>query len=188
MNITVKTILALLLALMLGCSQNTASDQQISTADSIARPDSELSDAKIYLYNRGQVKTEILAKRIIKFVDLDSTMAYGVNIDIYDSTGKSTTQIVGDSGVIRETKGRVDIYGNVVVIADDSIRLESDYLYWLSATEKIQTDAFVKITIGKDMVVTGWGMEADQDLFPFRILNQVSGQVSGAEQKIDGQK
>jgi LPS export ABC transporter protein LptC len=151
-------------------------------------PDSELSDAKIYLYNRGQVKTEILAKKIFKFVDLDSTMAYGVDVDIYDSTGKATTQIVGDSGVIREGKGQVDIYGNVVVIADDSIRLESDYLYWLSATEKIQTDAFVKITIGEDMVVTGWGMEADQDLFPFRILNQVSGQVSGAEKKIEDNK
>ena len=188
MNITVKTISALLLTLMLGCSQSTTSDQQMSTTDSIARPDSELSDAKIYLYNRGQVKTEILAKRIIKFVKLDSTMAYGVMVDIYDSTGRSTTRIVGDSGVIREDKGRVDIYGNVVVIADDSIRLESDYLYWLSATEKIQTDAFVKITIGEDMAVTGWGMEAEQDLFPFRILNQVSGQVSGAEQKIEDNK
>ena len=188
MNTAIKTFSVLLLALILGCSQSTTSDQQIGTADSTSLPDSELSDAKIYLYNRGQVKTEILAQRILKFVDLDSTMAYGVDVDIYDSTGKSTTRIVGDSGVIRETKGRVDIYGNVVVIADDSIRLESDYLYWLSATEKIQTDAFVKITIGEDMVVTGWGMEADQDLFPFRILNQVSGQVSGTEQKLEGNK
>ena len=119
MNTAIKTFSVLLLALILGCSQSTTSDQQIGTADSTSLPDSELSDAKIYLYNRGQVKTEILAQRILKFVDLDSTMAYGVDVDIYDSTGKSTTRIVGDSGVIRETKGRVDIYGNVVVIADD---------------------------------------------------------------------
>jgi len=161
-----------------GCSsKQSASTDQSTPADSTSLPDSEVSGAKIYLYDRGQVTTEIVAEKIVKFQSIDSTMAYTLDIDIYDSTGQVTTQAISDSGIIRENSGKLYLFGNVVVITEDKSKLETDSLYWDSKTNKIQTDAFVKITKDED-VITGWGMEADQRLNRIRILNQVSGTIT----------
>lgn len=160
-----------------GCSsKQTASTGQSALTDSASRPDSEVSGARIYLYDKGRVTTEITAEKILKFTSLDSTMAYTLDIDICDSTGQVTTEVVGDSGIIRESTGELHIYGNVVVVTKDKSRLETDYLYWDSKSDKIKTDAFVRITKGED-VITGWGMEADQRLNRIKILNQVSGTI-----------
>lgn len=161
-----------------GCnSQQTASIDQSTPTDSISRPDSELSGAKIYLYDKGQVTAEIVAEKIVKFQSLDSTMAYVLDIDIYDSTGQVTTEVVGDSGIIRESAGNLHIYGNVVVATEDGRKLETDSLYWDSKTDQIKTDAFVKLTTGKN-IITGWGMKADKRLNGIKILNQVSGTIT----------
>jgi LPS export ABC transporter protein LptC len=161
-----------------GCGgEQTASTSQSASTDSIARPDTELSGARIYLYDKSRVTTEIVADKIVRFQAIDSTMAYKLDIDVYDSTGRVSTHVVGDSGIIRENTGRMHIYGHVVVINEDSSKLETDYLFWDSKTDRIQTDAFVKVTRGED-VMTGWGMEADQRLNHITILKQVSGTIT----------
>jgi len=179
MNSFVKTALLglLFLGLLVGCSgQEPSATDRPGVNDSASKPDTEVSGAKIYLYDRGRVTTEILSEKIIKFESNDSTMAYKLDIDVLDSTGQVSTQIVGDSGIIREATGQLYIYGNVVVITEDKSRLETDYLWWDSKADKIKTDAFVKIT-REDDVITGWGLEADEKLNSYKILNQVSGAV-----------
>ena len=174
--------MALLLA---GCSSDNRNLSNLPAgADSLARPDSEVSGARIYLYDKGQVTSEIYSAKIIKFEEKDSTAAYQLDIDIYDSTGNVSTRIVGDSGFIRETKGLLNIFGNVVVDTDDSTRLETEYLWWDSNTDRIKTDAFVRITRADD-VITGWGLDADNRLKDFRILSQVSGTITDPEKLQD---
>ena len=161
-----------------GCGkEQTASTDQAAPRDSTLQPDSEVSGARIYLYDRGRVTTEIVAEKIVKFEALDSTMAYTLNIDIYDSTGAATANIVGDSGIIREGTGNLSLYGNVVVITSDSSKLETEYLYWDSEVDSIKTDAFVRLTKGEN-VFTGWGLQADQQLHSTKILSRVSGTIA----------
>ena len=110
--------------------------------------------------------TEIVAEKIVKFEALDSTMAYTLDIDIYDSTGVATANIVGDSGIIREATGNLSLYGNVVVITTDSFKLETEYLYWDSEVDSIKTDVFVRLTKGED-IITGRSTAAlNQDSQP----------------------
>jgi LPS export ABC transporter protein LptC len=167
-----------LLSVLIGCS----GEQHISTAqntpvDSIAKPDTEMSQARIYLYDKNRVTAEIKADKILKFQAKDSTMAYVLDINVYDTTGQVSTHVVGDSGVIRENSGQLYIYGNVVVITEDQSKLETDSLYWDTRSDKIKTDAYVKITKGDD-VIAGWGMEADQRLNRIKILKQVTGTIT----------
>jgi len=152
--------------------------------DSSSLPDSEVSGARVYLYDRGQVTTEIIADKIVKFESLDSTMAYTLDIDILDSTGAVTTDIVGDSGIIREKTGNISIYGNVVVLTVDSFKLETDYLYWDAEADSIKSDAFVRLTKGED-VITGWGLQADQRLRSTKILDHVSGTITDTKEKLE---
>jgi len=178
-----KYIILLLLILMViaGCSNEENTNNNISSlADTLAKPDSEVHGAKIYLYKKGEVTAEIKADKIVKFEAKDSTMAYNLNIKILDSLGKVSTKVFGDSGIIHESKGLLNIYGNVVVISENKTKLETDYLWWNSKTDRIKTDAFVRITEGKD-VVTGWGLDADNKLSRIKILNRVSGTLSNPE-------
>jgi LPS export ABC transporter protein LptC len=82
--------------------------------------------------------------------------------------------------VIREKTGRLDVFGKVVVVTQDSARLDTEFLRWNPERDKIETDAYVKFT-RRDNVMTGWGMEADSDLGRLKILSQVSGSVRESE-------
>jgi lipopolysaccharide export system protein LptC len=216
MNRSFSIVLLLVLLFAAGCGDDKSNSNLASTSDSLSKPDSEVRGAKIFLYDRGEVTTKILATRIVKFEALDSTVAFKLNIDMLDSTGRVTTKVVGDSGIIRDNKGLMkiygnldvnvldtagkvttnivgdsgtfhennemaDIYGNVVVVTEDSARLETDYLWYDPLTRRIKTDAFVRITRGKD-VVTGWGLDADNKLTRIKILNKVSGQLHNVEE------
>jgi LPS export ABC transporter protein LptC len=170
----------LIAILTVSCSNKNIDGDTVATDDSLKLPDSEVRIARIQLYKKGEVTAEILSDKIIKFDAQDSTMAYKLDINIFDSLGQATTEITGDSGVIREGRGIVNIYGNVVVIINDTTRLDTDYLWWNSNNNRIKSDAFVRITRGSD-VITGWGLDADNKLNSFRILNQVSGEISDKE-------
>lgn len=171
-----------LLVLVAGCSdRETSKSAETTLMDSTRRPDSEVGGARIYLYDRGQITTEILADKIFKFEINDSTMGYELAIQFFDSTGGIASTVVGDSGVIRENQGHLQIYGHVVVVSQDSSRLETDYLSWNPRTRRIQTDAFVRITDIQGNVITGWGMEADRNLGRIKILRHVSGTVRETE-------
>jgi LPS export ABC transporter protein LptC len=174
-------ILLLLIGLVAGCGdQNVTKTDQPGPIDSVGRPDSEVRGARIYLYNRGERTTEIRAERILRFDAIDSTMAYVLDVDFFDSSAQVTSNLVGDSGIIRETTGWLEVFGHVVVLTPDSAKLQTDHLIWNPEISKIQTDAFVEITKAGD-VITGWGLEADQNLNRIKILRQVSGTITETE-------
>ncbi len=114
-----KTYLSILFVLAMlavsGCGDGKSNPNLASDGDSLNKPDSEVRGARIFLYSKGEVTTKILAERIVKFEAADSTLAYKLNIDMLDSAGQVATRVVGDSGIIRDNKGLIKIYGNVDV-------------------------------------------------------------------------
>ena len=169
-------ILTLSLLAVAGCSQKTVS-QGDRVADSTLKPDSEVSGATIYLYDADLVTAEIRSKLMKRFEAIDSTVAYELDVDFHDSSGAVTSNLIADSGVIREKDDRMEVFGKVVVLTQDSTRLDTDFLRWNPKKHKIESEAFVRFTRHED-VMTGWGMEADPDLGRLKILSQVSGSVS----------
>lgn len=173
-------LITILLFLAVGCTQNETNPKTgTEPVDTAATPDTELQEATIYLYKKERITTEINALRIMKFDNIDSMMAYTLDIDLIDSTGKVTTQIVGDSGVIREAAGVLRIFGNVLVETENGLKLETDYLWWDSNTDRIKSDDFVKITrVETGDVMSGWGLDSDKDLSTIKILDRVSGSIN----------
>ena len=172
------------LALLASCTQKTVSQGDKSLNDSTLKPDSEVSGAIIFLYDRNVVTAEIRPKLMKRFEAIDSTVAYTLDVDFHDSLGAVTSNLVADSGVIREKDDRMEVFGKVVVLTQDSTRLDTDFLRWNPQKHKIESESFVKFTRGTD-IMTGWGMEADPDLGRLKILSQVSGSVSESSVKSD---
>ena len=106
---------------------------------------------------------------------------YGhVLITSYDAEGKVSATATGDSAVVTEGTNHMHLYGQVVVESESNRKLETDYLHWNPEINKFQTDSFVRVTQGGS-VLTGWGLEADQKLNRFKILNKVSGTIQESD-------
>lgn len=162
---------------VLSCS----STEKVATAnndDTLLVPDSEGRGLRIYLYDQGEATAEIESETMVRFEALDSTLAREVNITAYDSSGQPNGHLVGDSAVIREKTGHMDIYGDVVFVAEDGTTLKTDYLRWNPNTSQIETESFVRITRDRDWA-TGWILRADQNLKRWVILKDFQGTFFG---------
>lgn len=177
-SIVVIFAFACTLTLLVACSgEQTQPSSQTDDEDSLFLPDTDISGAAISMYQRDQVTAEIVAERITRFDEIDSTMGYVLDIDLYDSTGQIVSKLVGDSGLIREESNELHVYGNVVVVVTkNDTELKTDSLYYDPLSAHIKTDDFVEITRGES-VVTGWGLDADRQLDTLRILRMVSGSI-----------
>lgn len=169
-------VAAVSLLFAVGCSFDRDQSAAQSSGSDTLRPDSDMMGATIFMYDRQYVTAEIRAERIRKFESVDSTMGYVLDINMFDTTGKLVSSLISDSGLIRESTEDLHAYGHVVVITEDSSKLETDSLYFDPATNLIHTDEFVKITRGAD-TLTGWGLEADRQLRGLKILRGVSGSL-----------
>ncbi|UCD94181.1 MAG: LPS export ABC transporter periplasmic protein LptC [Candidatus Zixiibacteriota bacterium] len=187
MRTGILSIFALvILAAMLGCGEkNEIKAPGVGEADSLAsvriRPDQQISEAEIALFN-GPVRTTVIkADYIEKFNKQDSTLAWGLDVYFYDREGKESSHLVADSGLVRETTKMLVANGNVVVVTpEDSARLETEQLFWNGRSEMITTDKFVTIYQHGD-TLQGYGLEADRGLKRVKIKRQVKGTVKSTE-------
>jgi LPS export ABC transporter protein LptC len=177
-------ILVLVACVVNGCGSKNEIKAPADAADSSGsgkiRPDQIMRNAQIYLYDKGLRTTDVYADYIEKYEKLDSAMAWGLKVHFFDSTEHEISNLRADSGLIRERTNQMTAYGHVVVISEDTSRLETEQLYWNSAQNKIETDKFVTIIQHGD-TLRGYGLVADQRLTKITIKRQVSGTFKNTE-------
>jgi LPS export ABC transporter protein LptC len=140
-------------------------------------PDQVMENTTITFTEQGVKSAVVYAKYLAVYEKQDLKKTKGVRIDFYDQEGNHTSVLVADSGVIQEKRQNLEASGNVVVTTEDGIKLETQSLRWDPQKRKIVTDDFVKITKKKD-VVTGYGLEADEELKHFVIKKSVKGKIT----------
>jgi len=152
-----------------------------STASGKIRPDNEIIDARMAIYD-GSIKTaDIQADYIEKYTKQDSTPAWGLEVQFFDRRGAKTSHMVADSGLVRESIKMMVANGNVVVVTEDGSRLETEQLFWHGKDEKITTDEFVTIYQKGDTLM-GYGLETDPKLTRLKIKRQVRGTLQDADE------
>lgn len=173
-------VVLLLLLAALSCGDPESMANHGNDADSALVPDSEMFGAKIYLSEEGVVTTSIQFDHLVEYNSIDSSMAYIVSINGFDSTGSSTGQLIGDSAVIREGAGVMLVYGHVLLISENGYRLETEFLCWDSKNDELRTEEFIRITRGHEWA-TGYGFVADQSISRFKIMNNAKGTLVGGD-------
>jgi LPS export ABC transporter protein LptC len=170
---------------IVGCSDRSeikapGVDQADSTQVAKPRPDQQIRGAHIGLFDGPIKTTDIQAEYIEKFVKQDSTLAWGLVVHFYDANGKETSNLTADSGLVRESTKWMVANGNVVVVTEDSSRLETEQLFWYGDQEMIKTDSFVTVYQHGD-TLRGYGLETDHGLKRVKIKRQVSGTLKSTE-------
>jgi LPS export ABC transporter protein LptC len=102
-------------------------------------------------------------------------MPKGLFVIFYDNKGKESTTLKADYGVRYEISKRMEVKYNVEVINVNGEKLNTEHLVWDEQKKKITSDAFVKITTAKEIIM-GKGLEANQDFTQYEI-KEVTGTI-----------
>lgn len=133
-------------------------------------------DAEFTMLEEGRRRAILKAPRMEQYTASDSSYSVWhskrdtvrVRAFLFDPEGDSSATLTADSLVFEDGKGRLNAYGNVVVVSQSNKRLQSEHLVWKQADRTIRTRRFVRIVTPKE-VVQGNGLVAQEDLETYQI-------------------
>lgn len=99
----------------------------------------------------------------------------GLLVVFYDEDEKESTTLKADYGVRYEQSKRMEVKYGVEVVNVNGEKLNTEHLIWDEQTKKIMSDAFVKITTAKEIIM-GKGIEANQDFTQYEI-KEITGSI-----------
>lgn len=139
---------------------------------------SQIGDSITMLYtDSSQLKIMLKANRSLEFKDNVSepmtVLPKGVFITFFDDQENVSATLKADYGVRYIYSKRMEVKYGVEVVNKKGVKLETEKLIWNENTQKISTDAFVKITTDKEIIM-GEGMESNQDFSKYE-LKKVTG-------------
>ncbi|MBX3163667.1 MAG: LPS export ABC transporter periplasmic protein LptC [Bacteroidetes bacterium] len=167
-------IISFLLALS-SCT-NTMNDV-MALPDNKVRP-SQIGDSVTLLYtDSAQLKIMLKANRMLMFdknvTEPFTVMPKGVFVTFFDEDEKVSATLRANYGVRYDVSKRMEARYAVEVVNKEGTKLETEKLIWNENTQRIYTDAPVKITTATE-VITGHGMESNQDFTQYE-LKKVTG-------------
>lgn len=132
----------------------------------------DATNVKINYSDSGVLKAIIFAPKLIGYKKDNNEivkMPEGVKADFYNKLGQVESYITAEKGISYQTQKKVEVWQNVQILNVKNEKLNTEKLIWDQNTRKIYTDKFVRITTPTE-VLTGEGLEADQDFTKWMIL------------------
>ena len=143
-----------------------------ATAD---MPDQEAWDTTIYLSQDSLQQAIVHAGRRRRYVAAKQAIIdEGLHAEFFDETGKLSSTLDAQDGIIDEVSHNMVVTGQVVVTSVEHGTLETDSLRWIESERRIVTDAAVRIMTARD-TITGEGFEGETSLKRWKILRNVKG-------------
>ncbi|MGB5107443.1 MAG: LPS export ABC transporter periplasmic protein LptC [Candidatus Zixiibacteriota bacterium] len=161
-KVVLTVVLALMSATCMSCGSDTTDTPAGKTTVS-SGPDQVMTNSEIYLTSGGRRKATIKSDTLFAYARVDTTLLYNVHVLLFDSTGAHTSTVTSDSARVSQRANTMSVFGHVKAWTNDNRRLVADSLRWNAKTEKIETEGYVEIYRGEDMI-SGFGLEADQRL------------------------
>ncbi len=132
----------------------------------------EGSNVTITYTDSGLLKASIFAPKLIGYKKDGNDimkMPKGVKGEFFNNLGLKESTLTAERGISYQTQKKTEVWQNVVVTNFKGEKLNTEKLTWNQNTQKIYTDKFVRITTA-DEILTGEGMEAEQDFSKWTIL------------------
>lgn len=141
---------------------------------------SQVGDSVTLLYSDStQLKVVLKANRMLIFnknvTEPYTLLPKGLFVTFFDDQEKVSATLKANYGIRYDIKKQMEVKYAVELINKDGTKLETEKLIWNEVTQRIYTDAFVKITNRKEIIM-GTGMESNQDFTKYEIKH-VTGQI-----------
>lgn len=167
-----------LAALSWGCQGKAPSVPQ---GAELRIPDQEARDFTLTESSEGRKNWTLWSSYAAMYNDRDLIDARTVRIEFFDAQGAQYSTLFADQGLVDQRTNNLEAKGNVRIVTESGIRMETDSLRWLNDKQKIVSDAFVRVERKHD-VVTGYGFESDPSLDHFHLSREVQAEVRDAGQ------
>jgi LPS export ABC transporter protein LptC len=141
---------------------------------------SQIGDSVTMLYtDSAQLKIVLKANRMLLFnknvTEPFTLLPKGVYVTFYDENEKISATLKADYAIRYDVSHIMEVKYGVKVVNRNGQTLETEKLTWNENTKRIYTDALVKITTDKEIIM-GKGMESNQDFSKYE-LKQVTGTI-----------
>lgn len=133
-------------------------------------PDQIITGFGVTITDHGVKDTEVQAATAYVFEQEKRIEARELNVKFFSETGEYYSELWADSGTINMESNDMRAIGNVVVLTEDSLKLETASLDWDDEKEEISTQDSVTF-YQKDRTVTGRGLVSDPGLEDVEILS-----------------
>lgn len=156
-----------LLLFLVSCSKPTQDPDKLPKYKG---PIMETANVQTLYSDSAQLKIKLNSPLQQQFQNGDGVYPKGLNLTFLDENGKISTTLRANYGRYEKVTDSYLARGNVIVknLAKNET-LETEELRWSKQKRKITTDKFVKIRTA-DEILTGHGLEANQDFSRYRIL------------------
>jgi LPS export ABC transporter protein LptC len=153
-----------------GCG-NIEENQSTASLEKKVIPDQESWQSTIIMTRDAKKFAEIWAGYIAYYNEKGETiLTDSIHADFYDRNGVHNSVLTADSGVVYNKTNNLFAYGNVVVVSDSGIVLQTEKLRWDNDRQKIVSDVAVKFTTDEDTLI-GDSFISDPDLQNYEITN-----------------
>jgi LPS export ABC transporter protein LptC len=152
---------------LVNCSCEKTDASKLKVYDGPIR---EAENIEMQYSEKEKVTVKIIAKRISEFQNGDRHFPEGVFIEFYDENGNVSSTLSANTAIYYKAEHKWKGQGKVEVknIAKKE-QLNTEELFWFPTSKKINTDKFVTIRNGQE-VIYGTGLDAKQDMSEYNIL------------------
>ena len=159
-----------ILALCLCSCEEKIKPSVLGGVSSTTLPSQESWNTTVTFTDSGTVKAILKAGHISAFDATKQTMLDSkVHLDFFDENGKHSSVLTSETGKVDESTNNLEAIGNVVVVSDSGVVVETEKLFWDNKRQLIHSDDFVRITSPKEKLA-GHGFESDQSLKNYKIF------------------
>jgi len=153
-------------AILFGCAKEQKVEQFVSYNGPFVEADNIRT-----VYSDSTVTRIILrAQKQLELQNGDRVFPKGIWVEFFDEQGKKTATMSANEAIYHKDRNFYNAKGKVVVKnLEEGKQLKTEELNWDPDTKKVYTDKFVTIETGEDMILTGEGLEANQDFSRYKI-------------------
>lgn len=162
----------MLLALGILCSCENDVNEVASLTQNKKEPNSKAKKVSLIYSEKSDVKIKVSAPLMEEYgvnADKYMEMKKGIKVQFFDSLQNITSTLTSKYAIHHVGDRIMEAKNDVVVLNDKGEKLNTEHLIWNEDSAKIYSDKFVKITT-EDEIITGEGMEANQDFSKWKIF------------------
>ena len=171
----VQTIIATLFLLLIACG--TSQDNGLSESEPVEEtvveeaPDQESWQSTVIISENGRLVAEVWANYIAVYNKQKRTyMKDSIHVDFYNREGKHNAVLTADAGTFEQQTQNLTALGNVIVVSDSGVVLETEALMWDNKQQKIISEVPVKFMNATDTLY-GDSFISDPDMINYDIKN-----------------
>lgn len=185
MNLKASIILtatALLMAVLFSCENSPEEIKEVTEA-SDTLPDERAKNVELIYSDSARLKLIISAPSLERYAGDSNITEFpdGVKLTVYNSKGEIESTLDAKYGRHFPDEKKLEVRNEVKVVNTQGHVLETEHLVWTEGDRMINSNEFVKINTGKE-IIYGEGLEAREDFSKYRI-KKIKGTITVEDEK-----